>query len=441
MKLSFNLKLSQSLKLTPLLQQSIKFLQASQAELNDLVEEYLADNIFLEPDEESDTSLNKNYKNIKNNNPSNENHYDIFERQTKNQTLREYLIENLAIFTFSDREQVIFTFLIDAIDEQGYLSENIEQIMDNIPLIPTIKIDEIEKLLKLIQNSTLPGIGARNLSECLTLQLNIIQDNSRKLNLAKEIVNHHLELLAKNKNKELKIKLKCNDNELHESIGLIKILNPKPGASFQKINKSDYIITDVILKKSNNQWNVFLNDDNFFKLKINKNYEQYLSKDPNSDLKEKFQEAKWLIKNLQQRSVSILRVSRAIIEKQQEFVEKGKLFLKPLILKDIATELEFHESTISRLTSNKFITTPHGVFELKYFFGSTIKTKDSSDLSSKAVLSRIKELVDSEPKNKPYSDEKLCLLLSKQGVKMARRTVTKYREVLKILPSNNRKIN
>jgi len=439
MKLSLSLKLSQTLKLTPLLQQSIKILQASQVELDNLIEEYLAKNIFLET--EGDLKLrrtSKNFDEIYHNYKSTDKQYDIFENQIKNQTLKEYLIENIAIFSFSERDQIIFSFLIDAIDDNGYLSENLKEIQNIIPVSPLVEDVEIERLLKLIQNSSLPGIGARNLSECLILQLDIIECNSKILSYAKSIILYHLDLLGNKNYKKLKSKLSCSDNELEESIKLIKQLNPKPGVLFQKIDKTDYITIDVTVEKSNNKWRVTLNNDNHLNLRINDDHDDYLSNDPNKNLKEQHQEAKWLIKNLQQRSISILRVSRAIIEKQKDFLEKGELFIKPLILKDIANELELHESTISRITSNKFISTPYGIFELKYFFGSTIKTNDGN-LSSKAVLLRIKELIDNELPNKPYSDEKLCLLLNKQGVKIARRTIAKYRQVLKILPSNQRK--
>ena len=436
MKLSFNLKLSQSLKLTPLLQQSIKFLQASQSELNDLIDEYLAENLFLEEDGKDQSVPCKNV--IDNNSISQD--YDIFENQVKNQTLKEYLIENISILSFTDRDQVIFSFLIDYIDENGYLSESIEKIREEIPYDPIVDLKEIEILLKLIQDASLPGIGARNLSECLSLQLNIIEDNPKIIDLAKIISNKHLGLLASSNLSGLKNKLKCEDDELKKAIKIIKKLNPKPGLSFQKIENTNYISADVFVKKTNGEWVVELNNESFFKVKINSNYKNILSDKKNSNLKNQFQEAKWLIKNLQQRAITILRVSRSIVERQIDFLEKDESYIKPLTLKNIATELEIHESTVSRITSNKYISTPHGIFELKYFFGSTIETLNNDNLSSKAILSKIKNIIDKEFKKKPYSDEQLCLLINDQGVKIARRTITKYREILKILPSSKRKI-
>ena len=439
MKLSFNLKLSQSLKLTPLLQQSIKFLQASQAELNDLVEEYLAENLFLEEDDNESKNHIDKYKNNVNNTSISQN-YNIFENQIKNQTLKEYLIENISILSFTDRNQVIFSFLIDYIDDNGYLSENLEKIREEIPYDPLVDLKEIEILLKLIQNASLPGIGARNLTECLNLQLDIIKDNPRIIKIAKIISNKYLGLLASANLKQLKNKIDCEENELKNAIEIIKKLNPKPGLTFQKIENTNYISADVTVKKVNGDWVVELNNEQFFKVKINSDYENILLDKNKSNLKDQFQEAKWLVKNLQQRSISILRASRSIIERQIDFLEKDESYIKPLTLKDIAFELELHESTISRITSNKYISTPHGIFELKYFFGSSIKTKDKENLSSKAILSKIKNIIDNESKNHPYSDEQLCLLLKQQGVNIARRTITKYREILRILPSSKRKI-
>jgi RNA polymerase sigma-54 factor len=238
----------------------------------------------------------------------------------------------------------------------------------------------------------------------------------------------------------LKNKLKCEDDELEKAIKIIKKLNPKPGLTFQKIENTDYISADIFVKKINGEWVVELNNESFFKVKINSDYKNILSDKKNSNLKDQFHEAKWLVKNLQQRAITILRVSRLIVERQIDFLEKDESHIKPLTLKNIATELEFHESTVSRVTTNKYISTPHGIFELKYFFGSSIETLNNDNLSSKAILTKIKNIIDNELKNKPYSDEQLCLLLNDQGVKIARRTITKYREILRILPSSKRKI-
>ena len=444
MKLSFNLKLSQSLRLTPLLQQSIKLLQASQSELNQLIEDYISDNIFLDLEgPATKTPINQEkFNTLKEASFNNDYSYELFNTEIKNQTLKEYLIENLSIFSFSDRDQVIFLILIDSINDDGYLIDPLEKIISNILFEPKIKIEELENLLKHIQNSSSPGIGARNLSECLLLQLKIVKGNDKYIKIAIKISAKFLNLLGNKNYTVLKKNLNCSEDELLDAIKLIKSLNPKPGLIFQKIQPQDFIKADIKVEKSNIGWEVSLNEDNFLKLKINEDYEDIFKKDSvkfHTDAKDKYQEAKWLIKSLRDRSITIIRVSRAVMKKQEEFLEHGNEFLKPLILKNIAEELDLHESTISRVTTNKFISTPHGIFELKYFFGSKIKNIDGSELSSKVILFKVSELIKNEDVTKPFSDEKLSNLLKGEGIEVARRTIAKYRIALKILPSNQRK--
>ena len=444
MKLSFNLKQSQSLRLTPLLKQSIKLLQASKSELNQLIEDYVNDNIFLELEEGESRILNNytNFNSSKGASVNNDYPYELFDTEIKNQSLKEYLIENLSIFSFSDRDQVIFLVLIDSINDEGYLIESFDQIIETIPFEPKAKLKELENILTLIQNSSSPGIGAKSLSECLSLQLKIVNGNKKLINIASKIVNDYLNLLGNKNYSALKNNLNCDDSQLNEAIELIKSLDPKPGLVFQKIQPQDYIKADTRVEKPNNDWEVSLIEDNFLKIKINEDYQDMISKESkkfDKEAKDRHQEAKWLIKSLRERSITIIRVSRAIMQNQTEFLEKGNLFLKPLILKNIAEELDLHESTISRVTTNKFISTPHGIFELKYFFGQSIKNNDGNDLSSKAILFKIKELIKNENSSNPYTDEQLALLLKDEGIQIARRTIAKYRIILKILPSNQRK--
>ena len=444
MKLSFNLKLSQSLKLTPLLQQSIKLLQASQSELNQLIEDYINDNIFLELEDqpESNSVSQSNFNSSKEISFKNDYSYELFDTEIKNQTLKEYLVENLSIFSFTDRDQIIFLVLIDSINDDGYLIEPLENIIEAMPFEPIAELKELEDILTLIQNSSSPGIGARNLSECLSLQLKVIKGNKKLTDITFKICNEFLNLLGNKNYSLLKNNLKCDDSELNEAIKLIKSLNPKPGQVFQRIDPQDFIKADTKVEKSDGRWDVSLIEDNFLRLKIIEDYQDIAKTDSDKfdkESKDKLQEAKWLIKNLRERSITIIRVSRAIMKKQIDFLEKGKLFLKPLILKNIAEELDLHESTISRVTTNKFISSPHGIFELKYFFGSTIKIDNGNDLSSKAILFRIKELIKNESSSSPFSDEQLSLLLKKEGIQIARRTIAKYRTILRILPTNQRK--
>ena len=435
MKLGLNLRLSQSIKLTPLLQQSIKLLHASQSELNDLIEEYLSDNIFLKV---KDTTLLSN-KSSKSKYSSDGNYYDILNNEEINQTLREYLVENIAIFNFSEEDQLTLSYLIDSIDENGYLIDTTEDIRNSIPIEKKPTIQRVEELLKIIQNSTHPGIGARNLTECLTIQLKLINNQEKICNLAKKLINNHLIALGNKNYEELKKNLKCSEIELADVVSLIKNLNPKPGLIFQKSDRTSYIAADVFIKKEGGQWITTLNEDNHIQLKLIENSQYLLSNSLEQDFKEKFQEAKWLIKNLNERSISILRVSRAIMQNQINFLEHGESGIKPLTLKKIASDLELHESTISRISSNKFIATPHGIFEIKFFFNSSVG-KEILDVSSRSLLSKINTLISKENPKKPYSDSAICKILNDDGIEIARRTVAKYRIKLKILPSNQRKV-
>jgi len=348
------------------------------------------------------------------------------------------LIENISIFSFSPEDQLILSYLIDSIDENGYLVSSIDEIASSLPLDEKPHIDEIEKLLKLIQNSTHPGIGARDLAECLLIQLKLIEPRDEICLLAISLVKHYLNLLANKNYDELMKNLKCNNLDLEEAIILIKKLNPKPGLIYQKINKTSFVNADVFIKKINGNWITSLNEENSIELKIIDNANDYIESEPNQDLKEKLQEAKWLIKNLNERSISILRVVREIMKNQINFLEKGESYLKPLTLKEIAFKLELHESTISRISSNKFIETPHGIYEIKFFFNNSLNNND--DISSKSILHKIRSLIDNEDSKKPYSDSEICNILKKSGINIARRTVAKYRIKLNILPSNQRKV-
>lgn len=438
MKLSFNLKLSQSLKLTPLLQQSIKLLQASQVEINDLINDYINENPFLEYEDNLSISKPRNqYTKNYNANENQDDFYDIFENQTKNLTLKEFLIENSGVFSMSEREQLVFYYLIDAINDDGYLITDFHDLIIDIPISPKISSFELEAALKIIQACSHPGIGSRNLSECLTLQLENIKDTKNITKIAQIITKDYLNYIPANKVSELSRIIRVSEDEIQTAIKLIKSLNPRPGQIFKAIEKNDFINHDLEVINKNNQWEIFLNDEEFLKLKIVNHYDELLQKE--NSLKDKFQEARWLVKNLEQRSITILRVSKEIMSYQVNFLDNGEEFIKPLKLKDIAEKLELHESTISRVTNNKFIKTPHGLFELKFFFSKAVASTEKDGTSSKSILAKIRYIVNNEDKKKPYSDEKIVLLLKQEGIVVARRTIAKYRDILNIAPSNQRK--
>ena len=438
MKLSFNLKLSQSLKLTPLLQQSIKLLQASQVEINDLINDYINENPFLEYEDNLSISKPRNqYTKNYNANENQDDFYDIFENQTKNLTLKEFLIENSGVFSMSEREQLVFYYLIDAINDDGYLITDFHDLIIDIPISPKISSFELEAALKIIQACSHPGIGSRNLSECLTLQLENIKDTKNITKIAQIITKDYLNYIPANKVSELSRIIRASEDEIQTAIKLIKSLNPRPGQIFKAIEKNDFINHDLEVINKNNQWEIFLNDEEFLKLKIVNHYDELLQKE--NSLKDKFQEARWLVKNLEQRSITILRVSKEIMSYQVNFLDNGEEFIKPLKLKDIAEKLELHESTISRVTNNKFIKTPHGLFELKFFFSKAVASTEKDGTSSKSILAKIRYIVNNEDKKKPYSDEKIVLLLKQEGIVVARRTIAKYSDILNIAPSNQRK--
>ena len=438
MKLSFNLKLSQSLKLTPLLQQSIKLLQASQVEINDLINDYINENPFLEYEDNLSISKPRNqYTKNYNANENQDDFYDIFENQTKNLTLKEFLIENSGVFSMSEREQLVFYYLIDAINDDGYLITDFHDLIIDIPISPKISSFELEAALKIIQACSHPGIGSRNLSECLTLQLENIKDTKNITKIAQIITKDYLNYIPANKVSELSRIIRVSEDEIQTAIKLIKSLNPRPGQIFKAIEKNDFINHDLEVINKNNQWEIFLNDEEFLKLKIVNHYDELLQKE--NSLKDKFQEARWLVKNLEQRSITILRVSKEIMSYQVNFLDNGEEFIKPLKLKDIAEKLELHESTISRVTNNKFIKTPHGLFELKFFFSKAVASTEKDGTSSKSILAKIRYIMNNEDKKKPYSDEKIVLLLKQEGIVVARRTIAKYRDILNIAPSNQRK--
>jgi len=308
MKLSVNLKLNQSLKLTPFLQQSIKLLQASQNEINNLIEEYLKENIFLqiEGDNNNYDLLKKNYKTSEKEFIEEENFFDIFTNQTKNITLKDHLIDNIALFNYSERDQVILYYLIDAINDDGYLLETNQELIRDIPLKPEVSEIEINSLINDIQSCSLPGIGARSLSECLILQLENIKDNKNFVINAKKIATEYLNELATNKIEKITKKIGDSEKNILIAINLIKNLNPKPGLAFKKILLTEYINHDLTVLKDKGTWEVYLNDEEFFKIKLNEDHKDLIR--DNEFLKEQFQEAKWLVKNLEQRSITILRV-------------------------------------------------------------------------------------------------------------------------------------
>lgn len=358
------------------------------------------------------------------------------------ESLRDHLLDQIKLLSLSDRDQKLMLLLIDSINENGYLEGSLEEMMESLPLELEVELVELETVLKHIQNLDPPGIGATNLQECIMLQLNMLPKDTPELNIAKAIVEEHLQLLANKDFTKLRKQLNCNEESLKSAQNLIKLQNPRPGADFTQFSHDHFIQHEVLVKKVKGIWVATLNDGVMPKLRINQMYADILKRNRENSgqyLQSQMQEARWMIKNIQQRFSTILRVSQAIIDRQRNFFEHGEIAMRPLVLREIAEELELHESTISRVTTHKYMLTPRGIFELKYFFGSHVSTDAGGECSATAIRALIKQLVAEENTKKPMSDNHISGILAKQGIVVARRTIAKYRESLNIPPANLRK--
>lgn len=483
MKPGLQLKLSQHLALTPQLQQSIKLLQLSTIEMQQELERYLLENPMLERDDDGpesfagaqqfDTPQSNESERQREDAPASsderegempsapsevdddrwssdagtysgagrdeDDDSDSRDIHAATISLREHLGWQLGMTQISERDRSLVRFLIEALDDDGYLSAPLEELLETLPPEYEIELDELEIALRHIQSFDPTGIGARNLSECLSLQLKSMDETFIR-DLALKIVTGQLELLAARDFAKIKRLNACDDESLREAQALITSLNPRPGADYAQI-EARYITPDVIVKKLKGKWTAYINPDAYPRLRINRLYAEILSKQRrgNGNLSGQLQEARWLIKNVQQRFDTILRVTQAIVERQRQFFEHGEVAMRPLVLREIADILGLHESTVSRVTSQKYMATPRGIFELKYFFGSHVATDTGGACSATAIRALIKQLIAAEDGKKPLSDSQISEILGQQGIVVARRTVAKYRESLNIPPVNLRK--
>ncbi len=367
---------------------------------------------------------------------------DYTRQEIVSESLREHLLNQLKLMPLSERDQNLVFLLIDSINEDGYLEVSLEELEESLPLELEIELVELQTALKHIQNLDPPGIGATNLQECIMLQLNVLPIETEFLNIAKSIVEQHLSVLANKDFVKLRKLLNCDEAALKGAQNLIKQQNPRPGSDYAQLSSDHFIQHEVIVKKVKGIWIATLNDGVVPKLRINQLYADILKRNrenSNQYLQTQMQEAKWMIKNIQQRFSTILRVSQAIVDRQRNFFEHGDIAMRPLVLREIAEELELHESTISRVTTHKYMLTPRGVYELKYFFGSHVATDAGGECSATAIRALIKQMVAEENIKKPLSDNQFSEVLAKQGIVVARRTIAKYRESLNIPPANLRK--
>jgi RNA polymerase sigma-54 factor len=511
MKPSLQVRLSQHLALTPQLQQSIRLLQLSTLELHQEVEQMLEQNPFLETEDEggavfepmverlspaeragereTERAAESSSSDAADDTPAvdstdfgtterddwengterddfdgiretpsagtgagsnDDSDYEPQDRNAVGISLQEHLRGQLLGMRLSPEDAAAVHVLIESLNEDGYLADSLEDIAAELVDEPAAREDLLDRLncaLKWLQNMEPTGVGARNLGECLCLQLRT-QPRSEAQAVAIIVCKHHLELLARRDMKRLMAATGADEDLLREAQALITALEPKPGRPFSRA-EANIIVPDVIVQKAGRGWKVVLNPDVMPKLRINDLYAQAIRQQrgargsaangSHAGLSSRLQEARWFMKNIQQRFDTIQRVSQAIVERQKSFFTHGEIAMKPLVLREIADELGLHESTISRVTTAKYMTTPFGTFELKYFFGSSLNTDAGGNASSTAVRALIKQLVAAESPAKPLSDSQLSTMLEEQGIQVARRTVAKYREALKIAPANLRK--
>jgi RNA polymerase sigma-54 factor len=357
-------------------------------------------------------------------------------------TLREHLLNQLIVSPLTLRDRTLVAALIDDLDDSGFLTQPLDDITASLQTeLEELEPEEVETALKHLQNMDPTGVGARNLAECLTLQLRALPPDTPARDVAMRLTTHYLDLLAARDVGKLKKMLGIDDPMLRAARALILSLNPRPGAAFGA-DDTHYVIPDVYVRKIKGMWIASLNADAMPKLRVNRVYADILARhreSGGSQLATQLQEARWLIKNVQQRFDTILRVSQAIVDRQKHFFEHGEVAMRPLVLREIADAVELHESTISRVTTQKYMMTPRGLYELKYFFGSHVATDNGGACSSTAIRALIKQLVGAENSKKPLSDGQLAEVLGQQGIVVARRTVAKYRESLQIPPANMRR--
>jgi RNA polymerase sigma-54 factor len=488
MKQSLQLRTSQHLALTPQLQQSIRLLQLSTLELHQELEQLLTDNPLLERlDDPLDRSLRLladgaitppatqqeaasptpaddapaaadgevQFEGNDSEGAASEGDSDWSDlgrakgsddEDSRPQleagqcTLREHLMEQMRVTVIELRDRALVELIVDALDDNGYLAEPLEEILERLPPELEVELDELRTALSLLQSFDPAGVGARNASECLALQIKRLpQIPLVTRRMALRIVENHLVWFAQRDFNKLKKALDCDDEDLREAQTVIRLCNPHPGAIFAS-DVSDFVVPDVIVKRGRGGWQVTLNHDVMPRLRVNAMYANLLKQGKGEGgMGAQLQEAKWLIKNMRQRFDTILRVAQAIVERQKNFFSHGAVAMRPLVLREIADTLGLHESTISRVTTQKYMLTPHGMFELKYFFGSHVATEAGGEASSTAIRALIVQLTGAEDPKNPLSDSKIADMLGEQGMVIARRTVAKYREALKIPPVSLRK--
>ncbi len=470
LKPSLQLKLGQQLTMTPQLQQAIRLLQLPALELQAHIRELLESNVMLEPTE--DTEGTGTFEAVENPEPpaemaerAAESSVEVVdegwgeqsvggseapwggdddERQQEfadasGQSLQEHLLWQLELAHLEPREFAIARATIDAISDDGYLTESLEEIANTLRPEIECASTEVEAVLAGVQALDPPGVGARSVGECIELQLRQLDPATPGFNTALEIARHHLELVAERELSLLKRELRASEEEIAAALALVRSCHPRPGAMVST-GAAEYVVPDVFVRRTDHGWSVEINSATLPRVRLNSSYASLIGRNAShATMRAQLQEARWLLKSLEIRHETLIKVARSIVERQQAFLEHGDEHMRPMILKDIAEAVGMHESTISRVTSGKYMHTPRGVFELRYFFSSQVEGADGSGTSSTAIRAKIRKLVKEETSENPLSDGRIAELLSGEGIPVARRTVAKYREAMGIAPSNERR--
>jgi RNA polymerase sigma-54 factor len=458
LKPTLQLKLGQSLTMTPQLQQAIRLLQLPVLDLSAQIQDALEENIMLEmedlPDvpqtsaettaevetiQAEDTWQQQSADRIQDGGWNGEGRpINDFADESGN-TLREHLLWQLEMEHFTPRQAVIGEAIVDSINDVGYLEGELEEILGGLDSAPGFTLDEVRESLTLVQRLDPVGIGARSISECIILQLRQLDTTTPGLELAVELAQNHLELIASQSFGEMRRDLRTTDEDLHDALALIKSCNPKPGLAVSPA-AAEYVIPDVFVRKIDDHWQVEISATGIPRLSVNQQYARLLrGSGDHAVLRSQLQEARWLIRSLEIRNETLMKVATCIVTRQTAFLEHGDEAMKPMVLRDVAEEIGMHESTISRVTTNKYMHTPRGVFEFKYFFSSHLSSADGEDQSSTSVRAKIRKLIGAENPGKPLSDSKIANVLAEDGITVARRTVAKYREAMNIPSSSERR--
>jgi RNA polymerase sigma-54 factor len=469
LKPSLQLKLGQQLTMTPQLQQAIRLLQLPALELQAHIRELLETNVMLEPMEESETTgtfetlvtaaeqpkpperaqstvevLDEGWGEHSVGPAETPWSGDDEERQQEyadaaGQSLQDHLLWQLELASLAPRDLAIARAIVDAISDDGYLTETLEEIAQTLRPELECSAEEVAGVLSGVQALDPPGVGARSVGECIELQLRQLDPATAGFQLALEIARYHLALVAEREHSLLRRELRASEEEIAAALALVRSCHPRPGATVSA-GKAEYVVPDVFVRRTEHGWGVEINPATLPRVRLNQGYASLIGRNSShATMRAQLQEARWLLKSLEIRHETLMKVARSIVERQTAFLEHGDEHMRPMILKDIAEAVTMHESTISRVTSGKYMHTPRGVFELRYFFSSQVEGADGSGTSSTAIRAKIRKLVKDEDPEVPLSDGRIAELLSGEGIPVARRTVAKYREAMGIAASNERR--